>query len=363
MNDRSAESLVYLVSCAVNGAVPDTGRVSAMDLKAVYDTAGRHMLRAAAAAALSSAGVRDPDFTEAYAKAVRKTALLNAELSALERALNTAGIAYLPLKGAVLQKDYPLFGLREMSDVDILIDPSRAGDVREIMERLGFTAESFDRDYHDVYHKPPVCSFEIHRTLFSPVYTPVIRDYYSGILARLLPGEGTALRMSDEDFYVYMIAHGYKHFSLGGTGLRSALDIYVYLKKHAGLDRGYIEGELEKLGLREHEALIRELSLRLFGGEAPAEGADKMLRFLVDSGAYGRLDTKIANAVKERGVVRYVLSRAFLPMFYVKKAYPWFYAHRAALPLLPFYRLWLGLTRRRSSFRRELTELLRNRKK
>ena len=163
MNDRSAESLVYLVSCAVNGAVPDTGRVSAMDLKAVYETAGRHMLRAAAAAALSSAGVRDPDFTEAYAKAVRKTALLNAELSALERALNTAGIAYLPLKGAVLQKDYPLFGLREMSDVDILIDPSRAGDVREIMERLGFTAESFDRDYHDVYHKPPVCSFEIHR--------------------------------------------------------------------------------------------------------------------------------------------------------------------------------------------------------
>ena len=41
MNDRSAESLVYLVSCAVNGAVPDTGRVSAMDLKAVYDTAKR----------------------------------------------------------------------------------------------------------------------------------------------------------------------------------------------------------------------------------------------------------------------------------------------------------------------------------
>ena len=79
MNDRSAESLVYLVSCAVNGAVPDAGRVSAMDLKAVYDTAGRHMLRAAAAAALSSAGVRDPDFTEAYAKAVRKTALLNAD--------------------------------------------------------------------------------------------------------------------------------------------------------------------------------------------------------------------------------------------------------------------------------------------
>lgn len=363
MNDLSAESLVYLLSCAVNGAVPDTGRVSAMDLRAVFDLAGRHMLRAAAAAALASAGFRDPDFTEAYARAVRKAALLNTELTSLERALNTAGISYLPLKGTVLQNDYPLFGLREMSDVDILIDPERAGDVREIMERRGFTVESYGRDFHDVYHKPPVCSFEIHRTLFSPVYAPVIRDYYSRIRERLLPGEGTALRMSDEDFYVYMVAHGYKHYSMGGTGLRSALDIYVYLKKHGSLDRGYIKGELEKLGLSEHEALIRALSLRLFGGETPDEDTDEMLRFLVDSGVYGRQDTKIANAVKERGAARYVLSRAFLPMFYVKKAYPWFYAHRAALPLLPLYRLWLGLTRRRASFKSELTELLRRRKK
>lgn len=365
MSDAVGE-LVYLVSCALRGMAPERGRVEAMDLSAVYCEAERQMLTALADYALEAAGVRDAAFTQARAKAQRKAALLEAELSALKGELEAAGIWYLPLKGAVLASDYPAFGLRQMSDVDVLIDPGRADEVRRIMLSRGFTVVSFDRDFHDVYHKPPVCSFEIHRSLFSPVYTPAIRDYYADAETRLLPdGEGGfGRRFSDEDLYVYLLAHEHKHYTMGGTGLRSAADIFVFMQKHgAALDREYIAGELKKLDLVEFEAQNRALALDLFGGEALSEGEMAMLGYLAASGVYGNRETKVKNALSDKGALRYTLGRVFLPPFYVKKAYPWFYEHRAALPLLPLYRLWLGLTERRARLRAELSAIVRSRQK
>ena len=296
---------------------------------------------------------------------MRKAALLDAEYAALREELEAAGIWYLPLKGIVLQRDYPRLGLRQMSDVDVLIDAARAAEVRDIMLRRGFTAESFGRDFHDVYHKPPVCSFEIHTSLFSPVYTPEIRDYYARIEGRLLPDEGRTYgrRLSDEDFYIYLLAHEHKHYSMEGTGLRALMDTYVFLQKHgAALDRAYVAAELKKLGLTDFEARNRALALDLFGGKPLSDEEARMLDYMAGSGVYGSRETRISNAVSEEGAARYALRRAFLSMFYVKKAYPWFYEHKAALPLLPFYRLWLGLTRRRGRMKAELTGLFRQKR-
>ena len=366
MADNEAFSaLTYLVSCALNGTAPERERVEAMALRAVYAEAERQMLTALAHSALESAGVRDAAFAEAYAKAVRKAALLSSEFAALTGELESAGIWYLPLKGIVLQADYPRFGLRQMSDVDVLIDPTRAADVRDILVRRGYSVESFERDFHDVYHKPPVVSFEIHTALFSPVYTPVIRDYYAQIAGRLLPEEGTCFgrRLSDEDLYVYLLAHEHKHYSMGGTGLRSLADTWVFLRRHgADLRWDYIFAELAKLGLTDFEAENRALSADLFGGEALSATERRMLGYLAASGAYGRREQKIENAVADKGPLRYALSRVFLPSFYVKKAYPWFYAHRAALPLLPFYRLWLGLTERRGAMASEVRAIFHKKK-
>ena len=367
MTDSDAVSaLTYLVSCAVNGAVPERARVDAMDLPAVYREASRQMLTAPAAAALADAGVHNAAFVEAHAKAIRKAALLNEEFSGLRKELEAAKIWYLPLKGIVLQNDYPRFGMRQMSDVDVLIDASRAGDVRRILEARGFTTESFDQDFHDVYQKLPVCSFEIHTALFSPVYTPAIRDYYGRIEEKLLPDPGWEYgrRLSDEDMYLYLLAHEHKHYTMGGTGLRSLLDVYVFLRRHGeALDRAYLAGELEALGLTGFEEENRALAFQVFGGGAPEAADSEMLRYMAVSGVYGREQTKVSHAVERQGVLRYVFQRAFLPMFYVKKAYPWFYRHKAALPLLPFYRLWLGLGDRRDRMKAELTTILRTKRK
>ena len=102
--------------------------------------------------------------------------LFRAALAGIKQHLEAEGIWYLPLKGAYLQDLYPVFGMREFSDHDVLIDETRAADVKSIMEKLGYTAEHYAVSNHDVYVKPPFLKFEMHRALFkSRASTPTSR--------------------------------------------------------------------------------------------------------------------------------------------------------------------------------------------
>ena len=91
------------------------------------------MLTAVAAYALETAGIRDAALERVRTKAIRKMAIMDAEQAKVLAQLEDAGIWYMPLKGAVLKDLYPAYGIRQMGDRDILIDPDRAEDVREIM--------------------------------------------------------------------------------------------------------------------------------------------------------------------------------------------------------------------------------------
>ncbi len=97
-----SRDLIYLLSCAVNGTVPDGVRVNAMDTEQLYCLAKFHSLRAAVCIALERAGFADNQFHQAYMKAVRKNIYLDAERKMITEEFEKHGIWYLPLKGSVL---------------------------------------------------------------------------------------------------------------------------------------------------------------------------------------------------------------------------------------------------------------------
>ena len=299
-NKKVLDDLVYLAACAVNGQVPEKSRTDGMDLSLVYEAAQNHKLAAAAGMALESAGIRNEAFVQAVAKAMRKNALLDADRAELTRKLEEAGIWYMPLKGAILKDLYPRFGMREMADNDILVDAARAKDVGLIMQELGFEVEQAGKDHHDEYTKPPVSNFEIHRMLFSGTDNVTMHEYYADVDKRLIPDkEGSFGRhFSTEDFYLYLVAHEYKHYSDGGTGLRSLLDIYVYMQKFGNrLNMEYIECEVKKLGISDFERQSRHLALNLFDGcELSAEDKE-MLEYIVFSGTFGTTEHSIENKI------------------------------------------------------------------
>lgn len=307
--------VVYLAACAVNDMVPDAARVKEMDSELLYKAADRHLLTGITAMALESAGVKDQAFTQALGKAVRKVTVFDLERAAILAKLEEAGIWHMPLKGSVLKSLYPKTGMRQMADNDILCDPSKMADVRDIMESLGFSADSsWGRGIHDNYYKAPVCNFEMHRALFSAGYDTRVEGYYRDVKSRLILNEGSryGYHFSDEDFYIYMLAHEYKHYANKGTGLRSLLDTYVYvLQKGSHLDWSYIGKEAQKLGIAEFERNNRDLAMHLFSGEPLTEQDKKMLDYVLSSGTYGTMKNYIRNQIAKRGRIGYLLSRTF----------------------------------------------------
>ena len=247
----SAADLIYLVSCALNETAPDPRRCAGMDLRQVYVLARFHSLTGAAAFALEQVTELPHEFDQAKKKAIRKQALFDIERKKIAAEFEKEGIWYLPLKGIILKELYPKSFMREMNDNDILCNSARMDTVKEIMTRLGYTCVLYDEYHHDSYQKPPVLEFEMHRTLTDPNYDPVLAAYFDDIKDKLIDDGGCARRMPDEDFYLYLIVHTFKHYSSGGTGLRSLADVYVFCKRYGGsLDWNYIEGVFRNLAVQ-----------------------------------------------------------------------------------------------------------------
>ena len=330
-----------------------------------YALAQRHMLSAAVAAALESAGYKDERSALAIGISVRRALFFDRERKAVCAALEEAGIWYVLMKGLVLRQYYPKFGMREMTDNDILFDADRAEDVRDIMERLGFTTVLFGDRNQDVYQKPPMLNFEMHSSLFGVMHDQRLYRYYQSVKERLVPCGGMEYRFTPEDFYVYMIAHEHMHYYSAGTGLKGLVDVYVYLK-HVETDAQIVREELDKLGILQFEQALRSLSLHLFGNEALTDADREMLDYMLSSGAHGTRENVMHNEIRraEGSKLKYARDRFFGAISkndpqherHVKR-YPLFFKYKILLPFLPFYRIWNAV--RSGRFRKELKLLLK----
>lgn len=367
------KDVIYLAYCGVNGKIPSSARVQKMDISAVYEASQKHLLTAICAMSLESAGIKDDRFTQASAKAIRRIVQMDIDRAQLFEHFEKENIWYMPLKGSLLKDLYPKYGMRQMSDNDILFDSTRAEDVKRIMESMGFTCEHIGRGNHDVYYKQPVSNFEMHTGLFSDTHIALgLRDfveYYKNVKERLIKDENNACgyHFSNEDFYVFMTAHEYKHYSNGGTGLRSVLDTYVYLSKLGyKLDMQYIKTECKKLGMAEFESQSRSLAMNLFGAKKLTEENKQMLKYIAFSGTYGTIENMINNKVAKYGnsklaKMKYTLRRLTIPLSEknerysaLKAYYPWFYEKKYRIPLLFFYRFGKGLTVSRKKITQEI---------
>ncbi len=373
---KTGYDMLYLTVCAVNKIKPDSDKIKNMDMEKLYQMCQFHKLTAIVCMALESAGILNKKFTEAKSKAIRKNILLDAEREKICADFEKNHIWYMPLKGVILKEMYPKIGMRQMADNDILYDRTGQKQVMNYMKKCGYTAESVGKCHHDTYMKPPIYNFEMHTELFSENYDKKIYAYYSDVRNRLVKdnGKNYAYHFTDEDFYVYMTAHEYKHYSGGGTGLRSLLDCYVYIsKKGELLNRDYINRQIKMLGITDFERERRMLSEKVFSAPALAELTGKeteMLEYYLFSGAYGTMHNVVNSRMNmlsqktgSNSKLRYVWSRIFPPMDFYKQYFPFFYRHKLLIPLAWAFRLVRGVTFRRKRVKNELHSVYRLNKK
>lgn len=350
--------LIYLAACGVNNVRADRAVLGDVDMEELYRISCTHFLDALVGTTLKHAGITIPqNWNERISKAIRKALLFDTERAKILSFMEQNGIWYLPLKGVILKDYYPSVGMRQMSDNDILFDYSFCDKVRKYMDSLGYETEGTGRGNHDVYKKEPVYNFELHKALYGKLHQDGWGEYYENVKDRLILNEGSSYgyHFTDEDYYVYITSHAYKHYSAGGTGLRTLLDFYVYLKAKPELDFSYIEKECEVLGIRAFEKHSRELCKKVFEGTALngqealenslSEEDKEMLAYYFSSGVYGTMERGVENRVHKyqqktgrKSKFRYILGRIFPNSKVMECYYPAFGKHKILIPIGWVYR-------------------------
>lgn len=299
---------LYLAGCALRGRIPE--RKASCSLEELLEFCRFHTVTAIVAMGLEALWKESPpecgelrsQWTQARDQSIRKNLLFNTERQAILGHLESLHCWHMPLKGSVLQYDYPKFGMRQMTDNDILVDPSKRQEIHGFMMERGYTAGFYLQNEVDTYQKPPVYNFEIHMMLFSKAEGEGLERYYRDIRDRAVkdPDNGWGYHLTNEDFYVYMIAHAHKHFVGGGVGIRNLLDVQVFLQKHGqDMDWDYVNRELKKLEVLSFEQMCRTLCCKLLDGD-PAkaeltEAEQQALACFFTSGTFGTAQMQYAS--------------------------------------------------------------------
>lgn len=368
------EDIIYLIRGTVYSEKLDIDLIQNMNLKSIYKLSKNHSIEAVVYAALENAGIENcknfsneivellKDWKEEKEHSIYRTLLIDIEREQILQLMEENKIWYLPLKGILLKEYYPVPGLRQMSDNDILFDKNFRQKVYEIMVERDYDVLSYGDINHDEYTKSPVYNFEMHTDLFGERHDKVWLDYYGDVKSKLIKDEDNSYgyHFTDEDFYIYTTAHAYNHYVRSGTGLRTLVDAYLYLnKKEDVLNWEYIEEEFRKLGIEEFESDIRQLSKKLFGEtgvfnrENLTDRELKLFDYIVLGGTYGTKENRINYRLKKMqgdemplafGTrLKYSFNRIFPDMEFFKKYYPLVYRHKWMLPFAYVYRIFKGL--------------------
>ncbi len=361
---KAAYDLIYLCGCGVNGISPARERVGKMDLECVHSLSRSLSLAALSYTAIESAfggEIPDTEFFKEWEKerdfSVYRNLLFKAESKKVMSFLSENKIWHAPLKGIILESLYPEAGMREMCDVDILYDETFCEEIHQWFFGRGYECEGYKKGNVDAYFKKPVYNFEMHRSLFAVPQDKKWIAYFEDIKDHLIPdaSDPFELHFDDDDFYIYITTHIYKHYRNSGTGLRSLLDIYVFLKERGNaLDPDHIRCEFEKLGIRDFAENSASCAEKIFSDPEKfsaselSEDEKDFVEYFFFSGTYGTRENRIRNKIyalapdekapSTSTKLKYIWSRAFPDPEVMNIYYP-FFEHKWQYPVGYVYRI------------------------
>ena len=241
----------------------------------------------------------------------------------IDKALETAGLKHQFLKGTVLKDVYPNKELRDMGDIDILIDESELEKVDEVLLKNGFSMVKSVK-HHDIYSKAPFTILEVHRYLSEDKHLGLDCTYFNdGGYNLLEPGTGYTYNYSVEYFYIFMIMHMARHFYERGCGIRGLVDLYVYRNEYAEeMDHRYLDRKLQEFHLYDFEQHMNKLATIWLAGGEWTTFYKNLFDYMIDGDVYGKEENGIwSQFAREKAVGDSKMARFKLKLWYLFPSY------------------------------------------
>ncbi len=270
------------------------------------------------------------------------------------------------LKGSVIKNYYPKPEMRQMSDIDILVDKLDLARASELISTLDYV-QIGQESHHNTFMKGAYLRVEIHHSLYDSTVDTEQHDYFNGFGRSILKnGYDYSYEFTNEDFYVYMMAHMAKHFYKMGCGVRNLVDIYIFRRRFKDeLNEVYIKEELRKNGILSFSMHMEILSDLWLNKKELSPFYRNVLEYMLYSGIYGKDENGIWNQFYKEGQknnagskIRIKLWYFFPPVYYIKDYYPWVEKYPFFLPLAWVIRGFNGVIGKRGTKKREMLRRL-----
>lgn len=274
-----------------------------------------------------------------------------AACDALFSELQAAGIPFAVLKGAVIGHLYPMREMRTFGDVDIYVPAA----FRDAVRVFAGDAAVFEDDTQICVRRLPLhIEFHFDPTVDAVDGLPQLKSYLADIENHFAVWQGIPT-VDPLYHFVYLLSHQMRHFSTDNAGIRSFLDLAVFLKSDIAPTAADLDGLLKELGLYPYAQTVLTLTQRWFCVPSPLPTADIheqdaafLAAYTVDAGSFAKKQNPRAAAVEKRGGRAAALWRGLFPPkkemyengLYAPMAKKW-------LPLAYIYRLYRGAFQRR----------------
>ena len=262
-----------------------------------------------------------------YFATMQKGMIFEKEFTEIIKKINENNIKVVTYKGSIIKHLYPNPYLRLMGDIDFGFDIKDADIIVKFMEELDYQVE---KDYfnHRNFSKKPYVNIEFHGSLHEDELELDDR-YYDNFLTEAVHFNDDVLTLNPTMHFMYLITHLYQHMVNGGIGIRSYLDLYLFMNQnHHEINYEVVENEFKKMGLHKFYDVTIKFINKAFKGQDDLSNElyEEYLEYIFSGGIYGEIDkAKIDERMmiaKNKSKFSYVMRRLFPKYSALKEKYP-----------------------------------------
>ncbi len=353
MNRRIIKIMFLLINSAISGNLltdEEKLQIKINDLSDLFLVSYKHDVAHLVAYALNlnHMFIKNEEFSDKFNKkmllSIYRYEQSNNDYEKICKALEGENIKFIPLKGSVLRKYYPEPWMRTSCDIDILVqefDLDRA--LTCLVDNCGYALNGKDSHDASLFSKNNV-HIELHYNLLEDSLVNKSNKVLKSVWDTASKQEpfNYFLKMSDEMFYFYHIAHMAKHFQNGGCGIKPFIDLWI-LYGNNGLEQIKISELLKIANLLRFENAVRSLCSVWFSNAMHSDITKQMEEYVIIGGAYGTTENRIkVQQQRKGGPIKYALSKIFIPYDVIKFHYPILQNHRWLTPIMQIRR-WFKL--------------------